>query len=494
MSATESTAGRRITTRSVERWDEETDVIVVGYGGAGVCAALEAARSGARVIALERAGGGGGTTALSIGHIYLGGGTRVQKACGFEDTPSEMFKFVMACADDPDEERTRIFCDESVAHFDWLVAQGVPFKDSLYPGRALAQPNDDCLIWSGNEKVHPFREIARPAPRGHKVQADGEGGPVLMNVLTHAAEREGVDVWCDTRALTLILQDDGRVAGVVARRDGKDQYLRARRGVVLCAGGFVMNHEMVRNHAPRLLTKGVAQIGNPYDDGAGIRMGLDARGAAIHMSEHFLNLPYYPPASLTKGILVNAQGQRFINEDSYHGRCGALASSQPDGRVYLIVDDGCFAYPDSKLELIATEGSIKDLEAAIGIAPSMLEHTVEIYNRHASQGEDPLFHKQPEWLKPLDEPPYAAIECSFGKALYAAFTLGGLRTRPSGEVLDEDGREIPGLFAAGRNACGIPRSAWGYCSGTSIADATLFGRKAGISAALNEPGVATRPE
>ena len=142
--------------------------------------------------------------------------------------------------------------------------------------------------------------------------------------------------------------------------------------------------------------------------------------------------------------------------------------------------------------VIATEGSIKDLEAAIGIAPSMLEHTVEIYNRHAVQGEDPLFHKQPEWLKPLDEPPYAAIECSFGKALYAAFTLGGLRTRPSGEVLDEAGREIPGLFAAGRNACGIPRSAWGYCSGTSIADATLFGRKAGISAALNEPGVATR--
>jgi succinate dehydrogenase/fumarate reductase flavoprotein subunit len=472
---------------SIDRWDEEVDVVVIGYGGAGVCAALEAAGTGARVLALERAGGPGGTTATSIGHLYLGGGTRVQKACGIEDSAEEMFKFVMACAEEPDEERTRIFCDESVSHFDWLVSLGVPFKDSLYPDRVLAQPTDDCLIWSGNEKAHPFREIARPAPRGHKVQADGEGGPVLIRVLAEAAERAGIELWCDTRAQSLVLSADGRVCGVVARRDGEERRICARRGVVLCAGGFAMNTEMVRNHAPRLLTPGVSRLGNPYDDGAGIRMGLAARGAAIHMSEAFLNLPYYPPSSLTKGILINAQGQRFVNEDSYHGRCGAFASRQPDGRVYLVVDDGCFAYPDSKLELVATEGSIAELEAALGLPTTMLQHTVEVYNRHATRGEDPLFHKQPEWLKPLDEPPFAAIECSFGKVLYGAFTLGGLRTRPSGEVLDEDGSPIAGLYAAGRNACGIPRSDWGYCSGTSIADATLFGRKAGVAAARSAP-------
>ena len=487
MSVDELETTRPERTERIDHWDTEVDVVIVGYGGAGVCAALEAARAGARVLALERAGGPGGTTATSIGHVYLGGGTRVQKACGFEDSAEEMFKFVMACADEPDEERTRIFCDESVEHFDWLVSEGVPFKDSMFPGRALAQPNDDCLIWSGNEKAHPFREIARPAPRGHKVQADGEGGPVLIHALASSAEQAGVELWCDTRASSLVLDPDGRVCGVVACRDGRDVRICARRGVVLCAGGFVMNTEMVRNHAPRLLTPGVARLGNPYDDGAGIRMGLSARGAAIHMSDCFLNLPYYPPSSLTKGILVNAQGQRFMNEDAYHGRCGALASRQPEGRVLLVVDDGCFAYPDSKLELVATEGSVAELEAALGMPESTLQHTVEVYNRHAARGEDPLFHKQPEWLKPLDEPPYAAIECSFGKALYGAFTLGGLHTRPTGEVLDEEGRAVAGLYAAGRNACGIPRTDWGYCSGTSIADATLFGRKAGKAVAGNEP-------
>ena len=472
---------------SVDAFDAEADVVVVGYGGAGVCAALEAARAGASVLALERAGGGGGTTATSMAHIYLGGGTRVQKACGIDDDAEEMFKFVMACADDPDEERVRIFCEESVAHFDWLVELGVPFKDSLYPERCTFQPNDDCLIWSGNEKAHPFREIARPAPRGHKVQAMDEGGPVLFRVLSGAAERAGAEVWNDTRVLSLITRDDGRVVGVLARRDGREHAVCARRGVILCAGGFVMNEQMLRHHTPGLLAEGVYRIGNPYEDGAGIQMGLAARGAGIHMSEHFISLPYYPPASLTQGILVNERGQRFVAEDSYHGRCGHFAAAQPAGTVYLIADDGCFGHPDMGMEVVATEGSIAELEAALELPATTLQHSVEVYNRHAAAGEDPLFHKHADWLKPLDEPPFAAIDCSLGKAPYTAFTLGGLWTRPGGEVLTEEGRAVPGLFAAGRNACGIPRTAWGYCSGTSIADATLFGRKAGASAAAAAP-------
>ena len=120
---------------SVSEWHDEADVVVVGYGGAGVCAALEAARAGASVLALERAGGGGGTTAMSTAHIYMGGGTRVQQAVGIDDTTEDMFEFLMASADEPDEEKVRVFCERSLEHFGWLVAQGVPFKDSIWPER-----------------------------------------------------------------------------------------------------------------------------------------------------------------------------------------------------------------------------------------------------------------------------------------------------------------------------------------------------------------------
>ena len=116
----------------------------------------------------------------------------------------------------------------------------------------------------------------------------------------------------------------------------------------------------------------------------------------------------------------------------------------------------------------------------------MLQNTVRIYNENAAKGRDPVFHKQPDWLAPLDEPPFAAIECSYGVAPYMVFTLGGLRTRVGGEVVTEDDQDVPGLYAAGRTACGIPRSSWGYCSGTSVADATFFGRIAGRSAAAHE--------
>src|SRR5262245_65559213 len=103
----------------VSAWDDEADVVVVGFGAAGVCAAIEAREAGADVLVLERASGPGGLTASAAGHIYMGGGTRLQKAVGVEDSVEDMIAYLMAVTPELDEAKSRLYCQESVAHFDW---------------------------------------------------------------------------------------------------------------------------------------------------------------------------------------------------------------------------------------------------------------------------------------------------------------------------------------------------------------------------------------
>ena len=119
------------------------------------------------------------------------------------------------------------------------------------------------------------------------------------------------------------------------------------------------------------------------------------------------------------------------------------------------------------------------MEQEAGLPPGSLQHTVAYYNEHAAQGADPLFHKSQDWLTPLVTPPYALVDYSLPQLQPTCFTLGGLDTLPTGEVLTVDGEIIPGLYAAGRTAAGIPRTGAGYASGMSVADATFFGRLAG---------------
>jgi succinate dehydrogenase/fumarate reductase flavoprotein subunit len=465
---------------TVAGWDREADVVIVGLGAAGACAALEAVAAGAEVLVLERASGGGGTSALSTGQIYLGGGTPIQHACGFEDSPEEMFKYLMAsCGPGPDEAKIRLYCDGSVAHFHWLVAQGVPFKPTFY-GDGSYTPTDDCLSFSGSELAHPYRDLARPAPRGHTVQHPSiEAGAVLMQRLLGAVERSTAEIQPDALVQTLVV-GDGRVLGVVARIDGQEQVIRARRGVILAAGGFINNRAMVERYAP-LLRKCRFRAACDGDDGRGIRMGMGAGGAAIRMDVGCVVLPFTVPKILMKGILVNRRGMRFINEDVYQTVVGEAALLREGGEVFLITDNETFARPFAPTEIAAVEESIADLERALGMPSGSLQHTVAVHNEHAARGEDPLFHKAAEYLAPLVHPPFAALDYTTRNALYTVFTLGGLHTRPTGEVLTPDGDVVPGLWAAGRTTSGL--AAQGYSSGLSLADATFFGRLAGRSAA-----------
>jgi 3-oxo-5alpha-steroid 4-dehydrogenase len=467
--------------RDVARWDAAADVVVVGLGCAGACAAIEAARSGAEVLVLERAGGGGGTSALSGGLLYLGGGTPVQEGSGFEDSPEEMFKYLMAaCGPGPDEAKVRHFCQASVAHFHWLVELGLPFKGSFHPDSGGEPPTDDGLVYSGSENAWPFDAIARPAPRGHHPRTPGAAGGLLMRTLLAGVEASGARQRTGTRATALVLDPDGRVAGVVARCDGEERSVRARRGVVLTTGGFINAKAMVARYAPQLL-RCRYRVGSDGDDGSGILLGVGAGAAAIRMETGDISLPFYPPHALLHGLLVNRYGQRFVNEDAYFGRIGEFALLRQDGAAWLLVDDSFYAPPRAGMPLAATADSIEELERELGMPDGALCSSVELYNRHAERGEDPLFHKKKRWLRPLRAAPFGAIDCTVENALYAVFTLGGLHTRPSGEVLSPEGRAIPGLFAAGRTTSGV--AAQGYSSGISLADGTLFGREAGRSAA-----------
>jgi succinate dehydrogenase/fumarate reductase flavoprotein subunit len=461
----------------------EHDVVVVGHGGAGAAAAIEAARAGADTLVLERMSGGGGTTALSTGVCYFGGGTAVQKACGFEDSVPDMIDFVrLAAGRGCDEERIRLFCEGSAAHFAWFQSLGVEFKESYTAEKTTHPFTDDCLHFSGNELVHPFVEQARPAPRGHKPARPGEAGAYLMQVLVRATQQAGARTVYDCRVGRLIQTESGRVVGVEAMLDGRTTFVKAGRAVVLCAGGFIMNDEMLSKHAPTLLRCNY-KAGSAGDDGAGILIGMGAGADAVNMSEGLVLNAYYPPGSHAKGIIVNAQGQRFVNEDAYIGRASDAMLHKADGRAWLIVDNEIYGKTQVPHRLAAVEDSFADLEKSLAMPEGELVHTIDFYNRHAAQGEDPLFRKAEAYLRPLSTPPYAALDCTTEGSIYGALTLGGLATTATGEVLDAQGRIIAGLSAAGRNAAGVCREGRTYASGLSIADATFFGRLAGKQAA-----------
>ncbi len=163
-------------------WNEETDVVVIGFGGAGVCAAIEAVDHGSRVLVVERFTGGGATR-ISGGVIYAGGSTAYQKHAGFDDNPENMFCYLVTEVKDAVSEKTlRIFCEESRGNLAWLEARGVSFDASFCPFKTSYPPAQYYLYYSGNELLPPHNNKARPAPRGHRVKGRGlSGGGTLQS-------------------------------------------------------------------------------------------------------------------------------------------------------------------------------------------------------------------------------------------------------------------------------------------------------------------------
>ncbi|AYJ85160.1 FAD-binding protein (plasmid) [Sphingomonas paeninsulae] len=531
-------------------WDDIADVIVVGFGGAGACAAIEARESSADVIAIDRFAGGG-ATAYSGGIIYAGG-TSFQKQAGFSDTAEVMYDYLaMEVGNVIQPETLRRYCNESAANLDWLIRHGVPYAADPYLEKTIYPPDGKFLYYSGNEKVPEYAARAKPAPRGHRPVGTGMTGHVYYAALARAAAAIGVRLRQHEKVVRLVQDSTGRIIGVQTARvpDGKraahkrlydkvvpmlpfkakvserairearalelavseTRLIRARKGVILSTGGFAFNLDMLGEHRPFFARnyRALMRLGSMGCDGSGIMLGQSAGGATDRMDSVYAARNIAPPAALLDGILVNARGERFINEETYSGYLGLAIADQPDGGAWLILPSrsyreairqalfggwlffkfyGVPALLNFLLGGTRSSSSIERLAAKLAIDPVVLRRTIDIADADLAAGAADRLGKSTEHRARLGGRRLHAINMAIPN-IYAftyLFTLGGLKVdENSGNVIRGDGSRVDGLYAAGRAAVGLCSN--GYLSGMSIGDGMFSGRRAGRAAAVDAP-------
>lgn len=529
------------------QWSREVDVAVIGFGGAGAAAAIEARDQGVEVVAVDRFNGGGSTN-ISGGIFYAGGGTSIQAAAGVQDSPENMFNYLIQETGDAVSKPTlKQFCEDSADNLAWLMQQGVPFEASLCPYKTSYPSNDYYFYYSGNESFPPFSNTATPAPRGHRAHDKGVSGAALFKPLRDSAFSKGVTVLTQHRAVGLVTNASGDVVGLnlvhlpadslacrvhrrlyallifsryaamyapfitwclraalekLETRFGQPLSIKTRRGVIISSGGFFYNRDMVAQYAPKYLPG--MPLGTIGDDGSGILLGQSV-GARIDMMNHvsewrFIN----PPESFVRGILVDSNGQRICNEMLYGAQLAEQITCNADGQAWLIIDRQLFKQSLREIGprramwfqsagalmylFIARKkaASLQKLADKLGIARDALANTIKQYNALTENKQADPLGKPAEFLSILDEGPWYALDCRMvGLVRNPSITLGGLCVdENSGEVIAESGNTIKGLYATGRSAVGI--ASHSYVSGLSLAGCIFSGRRAGRHAAGRE--------
>ena len=388
-------APERVADPGAVAWDAECDFAVVGYGGAGVAAALEGAEQGLKVIALDLATGGG-STAINGGIVYAGGGTVIQKQAGVEDSAEAMFQYLRGETQGVVSDATlKKFCDGSVDMLDWLIAHGAKFDATFYKTKTSYPPPGYHLYHSDSSLVAARAAQARPAPRGHKLYTPPSRaalgfGKQLTDPLAASAAKAGVRFEPCSEVRRLIVDDANRVIGVAALQFAdaavRERYaklqaqasrftimlppafpgagitlalarfygrraqalegqrtlhrIRAKKGVCLSTGGFVYNTDMVRHYAPKYLPG--MPLGNPGDNGSGLRLGQSV-GAQAERLSHFSAWRFIrPPAGLTWGAVVDRRGERFTDETVYGAAIGYEMIEHHDGRAWIVMDQATY--------------------------------------------------------------------------------------------------------------------------------------------------------
>lgn len=484
------------------------DVIVVGAGNAAFCAALSAQENGAKVLVLEAAPEdvSGGNTRFTAGAIRFA-------YRGIEDLKAVM----------PD------LTEEEIANTDFGTYTEDQFFDDMFrvtqyrtdPDlcEKLVRNSFDTLKWMRGKGVRFVPIYGRQAFKidgkfkfwgGLTVEAWG-GGPGLVEALTKSASDRGIDIWYQARALD-ILTDGNAVTGVKIRRAGEIMTLNAK-SVVLAAGGFQASTEM----RTRYLGPGweLAKVrGTPFNTGDGIRMAMDigastaGNWSGCHAVGWDRNAPEFGDLAVGDGfqkhsypfgILVNANGERFVDEGAdfrnyTYAKYGREVLAQPGQFAWQVFDQKVThllrdEYRIKQVTKVSADTLEELAEKMEGVDPASFLSTIEAYNAavdtntpfnpNVKDGRAAAGLPVPKsnWANTLDEGPYEAYAITCG----ITFTFGGLRITTDAEVQSTDYQPIPGLFAAGELVGGIFFN--NYPGGTGLMNGAVFGKIAGASAA-----------
>jgi flavocytochrome c len=461
----------------------EVDVVVVGSGGAGHCAAIMAREGGADVMMLEAGSRWGGSTALS-GGVFYAAGTSVQRAAGISDTPDALYEHYMAVNHWLLEAAiVRRYCDEACRTIEWLIGLGVEYD-----------PKD--LYCSGIESVR----------RGHLPRGFGLE---YFSALHNRASSLGVEMVRNTRVDKLLTDARGRVNGV--RAGGEE--LRAR-AVILACGGLGANAALLREYYPDAVQHGEwhVYLGPDTNRGDAIKLGLDV-GAVVAASTVNRGMVALAPRfdnREAEGFLptwllfVNQEGRRFMSETAPYAVAGDIVNMQTHQHCYAIFDQYVFMNANGKgwkdkqdmpgtlapnwehelFERMLAKGRIvradtlEDLARRISVHPGALKNNVDRYNRFVDEGRDGQFFKDMTGTVAIRTPPFYATEVRAGTY---AHTAVGLQIDADARVYNASDEPIPSLYAAGEAAGGVQGKYLG--GGNAIGPPAVFGRIAGRNAA-----------
>jgi fumarate reductase flavoprotein subunit len=453
-----------------EKWDEEFDLVVVGAGGAGFAASIEAAAKGAKVLILEKTPVIGGSSIICGGALTFAG-TDMQAAQGIKDSNELLYKDLMKVGENMNvPSLVQAYVDNQLDTYVWLKELGAKFlKVGVASGMSV--------------------------PRGHYVKP-GE----LLKILSDEAKAKGVSLMMRTPAKKLVMNDKtGRIAGVIAEGKGKPISFGARKAVILASGGFSLNKELLAKFVPAMAkAKALNGLGNQGDGlkmawgyGADIQdmpyikatFGFDLEAKTI--AEDF-TLVYYQG-----GIIVNKEGRRFVNESVSYKLVGDAALVQTDAMGFQLYDEAIRekgkSDPLGRTTGLEERGRIHnaptlaELAKKMGVPAEALEQTVREYNADIEKGGDTKFGRTTlvaSFGKPvkIEKPPFYA----FPSTAAILGTYGGILTNDRAEVLDVFGTPIPGLYAAGEITGGVHGAA--YMTGTAFGKALIFGRLAAKTA------------
>lgn len=462
-------AARPQTPTVQEEASEIYDVVVIGGGGAGLAAAVSAARQGASVAVLEKADSLGGNTIRATA-MYNCVDDQLQHPLQIMDSEQLFFEETFNGGHQKAKpELVRILTSQA--------DEGLAFLQEL--GLEIDTVIDNCL---GGEHA-----------RGHYSKA--HNGTDFIQVLSDACVREQVDFYLNIRAEALI-QEGSAVIGVQAVQQRQPIQFQARQGVILATGGFGYNVEM-RMQYDQSLTGDLLCSNTPGTVGDGLVMA-QAIGASLIDMEY---IELYPmadiydgglhnsiPNAINHGILVNTEGDRFIREDAGRDELAQAIRAQDHGFVYSVTDDDFSSLQEDRdfLEGLVLMGQVvkadtlEDLARQLELDFSVLEAAVNDYNRSVEQQRDPRFQRR-TLINKIDHPPFYAT----AKTVTVHHTLGGVEINEHAQVLDQKTQPIPRLYAAGEVTGGIHGA--NRLGGNSFPDCIVFGRIAGTEAAAQPP-------